>query len=229
MNMVTTSSWFRPLAFWFLSLSLAPLMAGVFLGLLGWTLNDLTSQLWLFGTLGQTLMDLTALGLWAVWKMDGDRPSTAVHLRSALIGIGLATLIAGLRFTILGHLMEGRFMGGVPAFTQAWDLSGPGNLFAAAAALLAYGPGEALLVLTWIKAWDRVWGLSARVLSPGVATAAVLWALPHLMNLPMLGPSALVNTGVMVGVGLVFGVLAKGTKSPWGPVLFWTLCNGTSL
>lgn len=191
-------------------------------------MGELSQRLWLFGTLGQGLMDLTALGLLVVWKQDAPTATRGDHLRSALIGLGVAAALAGLRYVALGHVMGGRFMAGVPAFTQAWDGGWSGQLFSLLP-LAVYGPGEALLVLTWLKAWDRVWGPTNRVISPGVIASAVLWSLPHLMNFPLQGWDAVANTATMLAVGLGFGALARATRSPWGSILFWTLANGTSV
>ena len=36
------------------------------------------------------------------------------------------------------------------------------------------------------------------------------------------------NAFWMVVIGMAMGALFKGSRSAWGPIIFWTLVNGTS-
>ena len=125
--------------------------------------------------------------------------------------------------------MGGRFMGEVPAFTQSFNLNSPWNVVSAIMALLAYGPGEALFVVYFILAFDKVLGDPQKIFSKGVIITAILWALPHAFNIIFYGLNAIPNTLIMFFVGLIMGILLKKTKSAWGPMVFWTLVNGTSI
>ena len=124
--------------------------------------------------------------------------------------------------------MGEKFMGGVPAFTQSLHLPKPWNTLATTMALLAYGPGEALFVVYLILAFDKAIGSSHPVFSWGVIVTSVLWALPHAFNVIFFGISAIPNVVAMFFIGLIMGVLLKKTRSSLGPIIFWTLVNGTS-
>ena len=95
-------------------------------------------------------------------------------------------------------------------------------------ALLAYGPGEALFVVYLILAFDKVVGDPKKIFSWGVIITSVLWALPHFFNVIFYGLNAVPNVLIMLFIGLIMGVLLKKTKSSLGPIVFWTLVNGTS-
>jgi hypothetical protein len=127
-------------------------------------------------------------------------------------------------------MLSGRlvFMGGVPAFTQSLVLTPPWSMIAAILAVLAYGPGEAILVVYLVLAFDAATGDWHRLVSRGVVITALLWGLSHLWNVFFFGWGALANALLMVVVGLMIGLLLKGTHSAWGPMVFWALVNGTS-
>lgn len=198
--------------------------------LLGWSEERQFSNLYLLGTLGQALMDLPALILFLRERPHMRRYARlSVHISSAGVGLAIAVIFAGMRIALFGELMGGEFMGGVPAFTQSLALSCPWNVFSAGAALLAYGPGEAIFVVTFIHAFDNALGCQDRLFSWGVGITAFLWALPHIINVFYFGWKALSNVLIMAFMGLVMGVLLKRTRSSWGPILFWTLVNGTSV
>jgi membrane protease YdiL (CAAX protease family) len=67
----------------------------------------------------------------------------------------------------------------------------------------------------------------------GVIITAIVWATPHLFNVFLLGMNgltdAIVNTLSMFFVGIFMGILFRKTRSSFGPQVFWTLANGTSL
>ena len=101
-------------------------------------------------------------------------------------------------------------------------------MLSASAALLAYGPGEAVATTYYMIAFDRILKSRDKWLTWGVFIGAILWALPHLLNAPLQGlGSAVANTVKMVIIGLIFGMGLRGSKSWLAPVIFWTLTNGT--
>ncbi len=189
----------------------------------------LTNHIYVVGTIGQLAMDLPAVFLFFRLKNKTAAPAKWQHRTVSLIlGILLAMLLAGVRIFLSGKLMGGRFMGEVPAFTQSLSLPQPWNMLAAISALLAYGPGEAIFVVYLILAFDNSLGGQAGIFSRGVFITSILWALPHLFNIFFYGLGAIPNVLIMFFIGLLVGLLLKGTRSSWGPVIFWTLVNGTS-
>jgi len=175
-------------------------------------------------------MDLPAIALFIYLRMDREWGSgLRRHSIGAGVGMALAVVTVGIKFFLTGA-DQIVFMRGVPAFTQSLSLDSPWSLLSAAAALLAYGPGEALSVVYFMLAFDRVLGTRDKPawLTWGVVIGAVLWALPHLLNAGLQGlTAAAANTAKMVVIGLIFGMALRGSKSWVAPVLFWTLTNGT--
>jgi hypothetical protein len=199
-----------------------------------WSNDFLAAHSYIFGTFAQALMDLPAVILFVRMQNkpgneNGARSKPRDRVISAIVGIVFAGLLAALRVIAIGHLMGGRFMGQVPAFTQSIDLRTPWNIVAAGMALLAYGPGEAIFVVYLIRAFDKVVGNSQSLISWGVIITAIVWALPHIFNVFFYGLNALPNVLIMFFVGIIMGILLKKTRSSLGPMLFWTLVNGTSL
>ncbi len=176
-------------------------------------------------------MDIPAVFMFYKLQTLPDKPrgnNFRNQIISAIVGLICASLLAAIRILAVGHLMGGRFMGEVPAFTQSLDLNNPWNVISAIMALLAYGPGEALFVVYLILAFDKVVGDPQKIFSRGVIITAILWALPHFFNVIFYGLNAVPNVLVMFFIGLIMGVLLKKTNSSWGPIVFWTLVNGTS-
>jgi len=199
-----------------------------------WNADFLSGHSFIFGTIGQVLMDLPAVILFTrlQYKPEngtGVQRKTRYRVISAIVGIACAMLLAALRIITIGHLLGGRFMGEVPAFTQSLGLGSPWNIIAAGAALLAYGPGEALFVVYLMLAFDKAVGNPRALISWGVIITSIVWALPHLFNVFFFGVSAIPNVLIMFFVGIVMGIILKKTRSALGPMLFWTLVNGTSL
>ncbi len=200
----------------------------------GWNADFLSTHSFIFGTIGQFLMDLPAVILFTrIQNKPGNeigvQSKTRDRVISIIVGIVCAMLLAVLRILTIGHLLGGRFMGEVPAFTQSLGLGIPWNIVSATMALLAYGPGEALFVVYLILAFDKALGNSSSLISWGVIITSIVWALPHIFNVFFFGVSAIPNVLVMFFVGIVMGILLKKTRSSLGPILFWTLVNGTSL
>ena len=200
--------------------------------ILHWDADYLPAHLYIIGTIGQFLMNLPAVILLMRLRNktaseNSQENKTRHRIVSAIAGIVCAALLAAPRI-ITGHWMGGRFMGGLPAFTQSLALGTPWNMIAGGMAVLAYGPGEALFVVYLILAFDQATGNPRSVISWGVVIAAVAWALPHIFNVVYFGVSAIPNVLVMFFLGIVMGVLLKKTRSSVGPIIFWTLVNGTS-
>ncbi|MGD0174511.1 MAG: CPBP family glutamic-type intramembrane protease [Anaerolineales bacterium] len=198
--------------------------------LLHWSKDYQLNHLYFIGTLGQSLMDLPAVILFL--RMNRKSPAPAdpkSRMASLILGLILAMILAGLRILLSGNLIEGRFMGGVPAFTQSLNLAPPWNVIASILALLAYGPGEAIFVVYLVLVFDKALGGSQRLFSRGVILTSILWALPHLFNIFYFGLGAIANALIMFFLGLIMGILLKRTRSSLGPIIFWTLVNGTSM
>ncbi len=217
------STFTTPIAIFLISL-IGP---AVVLGLpfvLGWQQNYFASHLYIFGTLGQALMDLPALVMLARNKVDwlGRKQDRLLSIGAGLV---CAAILAGVKFATSGRLT---FMGGVPAFTQSLTLAWPWNLIAATLAMLAYGPGEALYVVYFVIAFDATTDSPHRLISRGVIITALLWGLSHSWNVFFFGWAALSNALFMVGIGLAIGLLFKRTRTALGPIVFWSLVNGTS-
>jgi hypothetical protein len=194
-----------------------------------WSKDYQVHHLYLIGTLGQLLMDLPAVLLF--FRMNKIYPAPTGHkdrISGAILGLVFAMILAGVRILLSGRIIEGRFMGGVPAFTQGLNLPSPWNAVAAVSALLVYGPGEAVFVVYLILAFDKALGGRERIFSRGVIITSILWALPHLFNIFYFGFGAMANALTMFFIGLIMGFLLKRARSSWGPILFWTLVNGTS-
>ena len=199
-----------------------------------WSNDFLSAHSYIFGTIAQALMDLPAVILFIRMQYKpgneiGVQSTPRERVISLIVGIVLAMLLAALRILFMGHVMGGRFMGQVPAFTQSLDLGSPWNIVAASMALLAYGPGEAIFVVYLIHAFDKVVGNSQSLISWGVIITSIVWALPHIFNIFFYGLNALPNVLIMFFVGIIMGILLKKTRSSLGPMAFWTLVNGTSL
>jgi len=193
--------------------------------------NDLKTKMYIIGLTAQTLLDLPAVVMYVYLRMDRE---WGTSLRQHMIGIGvgliLAIIINGLKLiTQDDHHIE--FMKGVPAFNQSLSLlNSPWNLIGASAAVLAFGPGEAIWVAYFMQAFDRALGTSDKRtwLTWGVVIGAVLWALPHLGMTQFYDlASVLSNTAQILGIGLVFGMALRGSKSVLAPIVFWTFINGT--
>lgn len=217
------SSLITPITVFLLSLAGPAIVLGLPI-VLGWSGDTLSSHLYIFGTLGQALMDLPAIVMLA--RSNGkELGHKHEHVVSLGAGLACAAALAGVKIAASGRWV---FMGGVPAFTQSLALAGPWNLISATAAFLAYGPGEALYVVYFVTAFDAAWEHQRRLVSRGVIITALLWGLSHGWNVFFFGWRALPNALLMVGIGLIIGLLFKGTRSPLGSMAFWSLVNGTS-
>jgi hypothetical protein len=193
---------------------------------IGWSSVYLFSHLYVVGTLGQGLMDLPAVVMFARTHADGIwRGRTRDHVISMGAGLACAAVLAGTKIALSGQLV---FMKNVPAFTQSLTLAWPWNVISATLAVLAYGPGEAVFVVYLVAAFDTAASNQRPLFSWGVVITALLWGLPHIANIFFFGWGALTNTLFMVVLGLAMGLLFKGTQSSLGPIVFWTLVNGTS-
>ena len=220
---VIRSTLLTPIIVFLLSLVGPAVILGFSL-VLGGSQDYLSSRLYLFGTLGQALMDFPAIvmfargnGKWLGHKHD--------DVRSIGVGLVCAAVLAAVRVVVARRLV---FMGGVPAFTQSLTLAWPWSMISATAAILAYGPGEAIYVVYFVTAFDAAFGNQPRLMSAGVIITALLWGLSHSWNISFFGWGALINALLMVGIGLTIGLLFKGTRSSFGPIIFWSLVNGTS-
>lgn len=198
--------------------------------ILGWSQKQVNSHLYLLGPLVQ----IVGLGpgallnaRLAMGRTEGRARDRVVSLG---IGLGAAALVGGLEIAFSGRVMGGTFMGWVAAYGQALFLAPPWNGIFALFVVMAYGPVEALWVVYLIAAFDRAIGHPRPLLSWGVVLVALLWGLPHLLNV-VVSPnwSQVVNALRMVLVGIAVGLIFKSTRSALGPVVFWTLTNGTSL
>ncbi len=224
---------FTPFIVYLVSFILPALVMTMPALLLNWNTDYQSAHLYLIGTAGQLLMDIPAAILLMRLRHNNmigieTEHRTRDRVMSFVVGIICAVVLAALRFLVNGKLIGGRFMGGVPAFTQSLDLARPWNILAASMALLSYGPGEALFVVYLILAFDKAAGDPHSVLSRGVIITSILWALPHVFNVFYFGINALPNVVIMFFIGIGMGILLKKTRSSLGPVIFWTLVNGTS-
>ncbi len=190
--------------------------------------DQLMTNLHVTGTLAQTLMDLPAVAMFVYLAMYREwGGGFRRHLIGAGVGLALAVVVIGIKF-FMGGSDQIIFMRNVPAFIQSLNLESPWHMISALAALLAYGPGEAVAVTYYMLAFDRILKSRGKWLTWGVFIGAILWALPHLLNAPFQGVgSAVANTVKMVIIGLIFGMGLRGSKSWLAPVVFWTLTNGT--
>jgi hypothetical protein len=183
------------------------------------------SRLYLYGTIAQFLMDMPAVILLirSRWPWLGSKRE-----RRAGIAVGLASaaLLAAIRIALSGRLV---FMEQVPAFGQGLALPIPWNILTSVFTILAYGPGEALIQVYLILAFDQAIGHESRLLSPGVIANALLWGLGHIGAVVTYGWSAVSNALLMLAIGIVTGVMFKRTRSAAAPMVFWTLINGTSV
>jgi len=222
-----------PITVYLLSLILPVLVISIPALIFHWNSDYQLAHAYILGTLGQALMDLPTVVLFnrlreRLGNEAGIQNKTRDRVVSMIVGFVCALLLAAIRVLITGKLMGGRFMGGVPAFTQATALRSPWNIIAAVSALFAYGPGEALFVVYLILAFDEAFGNPRSFCSWGVIITALLWALPHLFNVVYFGLSAIPNILMMFFIGIGMGILLKKTRSALGPLIFWTLVNGTS-
>jgi len=233
MSMKHNSNGFRrfvtPLAVYLASL-LIPFIVIMFISQ-GQSNDELKTKMYAIGLVAQALLDLPAVIMYVYLRMDRE---WGTSFRQHMIGIGvgliLAILINGIKLiTQADHHIE--FMKGVPAFTQSLSLlDSPWNVLGASAAVLAFGPGEAIWVAYFMQAFDRALGTSDKRtwITWGVVIGAVLWALPHLGMTQFYDlASVLSNTAQILGIGLVFGMALRGSKSVLAPIVFWTLINGT--
>lgn len=198
--------------------------------ILGWSQKDLNSHLYLLGPLVQIVGFLPGVFLYAQQMMERAEGRARKRVVSLGIGLSAAALLAGLEIVFSGRVMGGNFMGWVVAYGQALALTPPWNGVFALLVLTAYGPFEALWVVYLVGAFDRAIGHARPLLSWGVVLAALLWGLPHVLNV-VFSPnwSHVVNALRMVLVGIGVGLMFKWTRSAVAPVVFWTLTNGTSL
>ncbi len=222
---------FTPIGVYILSFILPAIIFALPIYLFKWSTDYVMGHSYIIATVGQLWMDLPAVYLFSRLKTLPEIPvknKTRDRIISIIVGLVCALSLAGIRILAIGHLMGGRIMGGVPAFTQSLDLGSPWNIILAVMALLAYGPGEALFVVYLILAFDKVVGDPRRIISWGVIITSLLWALPHFFNIIFYGINAVPNVIIMFFVGLIMGILLKKTRSSLGPIVFWTLVNGTS-
>jgi hypothetical protein len=219
------SAFISPLVVYLISVIGPAVVIGIPMAI-GWSKAYLLSHLYLVGTLGQVLMDLPAVVMFTRTRIDGKwRGRSRDHVVSIGAGLACAAILAGTKIALSGQLV---FMGGVPAFTQSLTLAWPWDVISATLAVLAYGPGEAIFVVYLVAAFDNAVGNQHPLFSWGVVITALLWGLPHIANIFFFGWSVLTNALFMVVVGLAMGLLFKGTRSSLGPMVFWTLVNGTS-
>lgn len=219
------SAFILPLLVYLISVIGPAVVIGISIAI-GWSKSYLLSHLYVVGTLGQGLMDLPAVVMFARTHVDGKwRGRTRDHVISIGAGLACAAVLAGTKIALSGQLV---FMEDVPAFTQSLTLAWPWNVISATLAVLAYGPGEAIFVVYLVAAFDTAIGNQHPLFSQSVVITALLWGLPHIANIFFFGWGALANALFMVVVGLAMGLLFKGTRSSLGPVVFWTLVNGTS-
>jgi hypothetical protein len=188
------------------------------------SMEYVNARLYLFGTAGQFAMDLLPIAL-LIRSRRNWLGSRRDQLIGTLVGLIGAAALAAIRYAIRGRLV---FMEQVWAFPQSLALAPPWNILSAALVVLAYGPGEALIQVYLITAFDDAMNHHQRLLSLGVILNALLWGLGHIFAVVMYGWSAVGNAVLMLAVGIAIGLMFKKTKSALAPIVFWTLINGTS-
>jgi len=140
--------------------------------------DDATAGLFITGTLVQALMDLPAVAMFIYLRMYREwKSSLRQHLIGSGVGVALAVVVTGIKFFLAGA-DEIVFMRTVPAFTQSLNLDSPWNLIGAVAALLAYGPGEAVANTAKMIPIGVIFGMALRGSRSWIAPV-IFWTLTN--------------------------------------------------
>lgn len=137
-------------------------------------------------------------------------------------GLAKSLLLSGLFVAVLfgfAFLSRGQLMSGVE--TPKFHLNLPWNLWYVTLGVFAYGPLEVFFVMWLVANTDRILKSKNRTISLGLIVTVVIFAIVHILT------TSIYNAFYTGSIFFVLGLIYKHTKNPIGPMVAWTLINGT--
>ncbi len=111
------------------------------------------------------------------------------------------------------------------AFTQSLAqpfLSNTGFAFLCG---FAYGPLQVFFLIFLVDRFNKtIDAKSLKIGYKGIIITVLLWALPHILNITILGPTgALIQLAKLLVQGTILTILFKYTGNSIGSMIYWTL------
>jgi hypothetical protein len=209
---------------WLVSFVFPPIVYGIFSSTIGF--DYLKSHAYIFGT----LLEFFLVGFLCILLAVLNNDSRSVFgftskglLKSLTIGLVLIAIHSSIRYA-LGLPIVGS---NLDAFTQSLAQPFPYNIGFSLFCGFAYGPLEVFYIIFLVVRFDRAFDTpQSKIASKGTIVTTLLWALPHILNSMVQGPTAaLFQVAKLVVTGLILIVAFKYTKSSIGSMLYWTFAN----
>ena len=209
---------------WLVSFIFPPIVYGIFSSTIGF--DYLKSHAYIFGTLLEFFLVGFLCILLAVLNSDSRSVfglTSKGLLKSLAIGLVLIAIHSSIRYA-LGMPIAGS---NLDAFTQSLAQPFPYNIGFSLFCGFAYGPLEVFYIIFLVIRFDRASDtLQSKIASKGTIVTTLLWALPHILNSMVQGPTAaLFQVAKLVVTGLILIVAFKYAKSSIGSMLYWTFAN----
>jgi hypothetical protein len=211
-------------AVWLVSFIFPPIVYGIFSSTIGF--DYLKSHAYIFGTFLEFFLVGFLCTLLAVLNNDSRSVfglTSKGLLKSLTIGLVLIVVHSSMRYA-LGMPIVGS---GFDAFTQSLAQPFPYNIGFTLFCGFAYGPLEVFYIIFLVVRFDKAFDTpQSKIASKGTIITTLLWALPHILNSMVQGPTAaLFQVAKLVVTGLILIVAFKYTKSSIGSMLYWTFAN----
>ena len=220
-DLVSKRHLFEAITVYLVSFIFPPFIYAIFSSTLGF--EYLRTHAYIFGTLFEFLLVGFLCILFAI--LDRDSRSTYGLTSKGLV----SSLVIGLALVGAHSLMS--HISGKPvidprldAFTQSLTQPFPQNIGFALFCGFAYGPLQVFFLIFLVDRFDKVLDAkSSRIGYRGTIITVLLWALPHILNVTVLGPTAaLIQLAKLLIIGPILIIVFKYTGSSLGSMVYWT-------
>jgi hypothetical protein len=137
-------------------------------------------------------------------------------------GLAKSLLLSGLFVTVLfsfALLGKGQLMSGVE--TPKFHLGLPWNIWYVILGVFAYGPLEVFFVIWLVANTDRSLKSENKTISLGLIVTVAIFAMAHILT------TSIYNAFYTGSIFFILGLTYKHTKNSIGPMVAWSLINGT--
>jgi hypothetical protein len=212
---------FQAITVYLVSFILPPIVYAVFSSTVGF--EYLRSHAYIFGTLLEFFFVGFLCILFAILNHDPER--TYGLTRKGLIkSLTIGLVIVGVQSLIY-------YVSGLPvidpkldAFTQSLAQPFPNNIGFAFLCGFAYGPLQVFFIIFLVDRFNKaIDAKSLKIGYKGTIITVLLWALPHILNVTILGPTgALIQLVKLLVQGTILIFLFKYTGNSIGSMIYWT-------
>ncbi len=198
-----------------------PFVYGVFSSTLGF--EFLRSHAFIFGSLFEFLLVGFLCILFAILDHD-DRITYGLARKglgkSLLIGLALIVVQSSMSYALGIPVIDPK----LDAFTQSLAQPFPYSIGFALFCGFAYGPLQVFFIIFLVDRFDKVFSTEpSRTAYKGTILTVLLWALPHILNATVLGPTAaLQQLAKLLVIGPILIVVWKYTGNSIGSMIYWT-------